>query len=54
MARTFTFKDVRNWKVVTFAGKTMKNGDDKLLNSFDGYKSANAVAAKLGGVAVRV
>ena len=54
MARTFTFKDVRNWKVVTFAGKTMKNGDDKPLNTFDGYKSANEVAAKLGGVAVRV
>ena len=52
--RTFTFKDVRNWKVVSFNGKTMKAADGKPLNTFDGYKSAHEAAKVTGGVAVRM
>ena len=52
--RTFTGKDVRNWKVVSFNGKTMKDGEGKPLNTFDGYKSAHDVAKRIGGVAVRL
>jgi hypothetical protein len=54
MARTFTGKDVHNWKVVSFSGKTMKGNDGKPLNTFDGYKAASVVARAVGGVAVRI
>jgi len=54
MARSFTGKDVRNWKVVDFNGKTKRDGEGKPLNTFDGYKSASAVAERIGGSAVRI
>ena len=53
MARTFTGKDVTNWKAVNYSGKTFRDGDGKPLNTFDGYQSANKVAKRLGGTAVR-
>ncbi|MFC8037837.1 hypothetical protein ACFUOZ_00595 [Paenarthrobacter sp. NPDC057355] len=54
MARKFTYADVRNWRVVNNAGKTLRDGDNKPLNHFDGYRNAQAAATKLGGYAVRV
>ena len=54
MARTFTFKDVHNWKVVNNSGKTFRDNEGKPLNHFDGYRAADAMASKLGGTAVRV
>ena len=54
MSRKFTYTDVHNWRVVNNAGKTLRDGDNKLLNHFDGYRAANTVATKLGGYAVRV
>jgi hypothetical protein len=54
MARTFGYKDVHNWKVVNNAGKTFRDNEGKPLNHFDGYRTANAAATKLGGTAVRV
>lgn len=56
--------DVSDWKVVTVEGKelalpkTVKNdktGEIKniLVTRFNGYKTANTAAKKLGGYAVR-
>lgn len=57
--RKFNYKDVRDWKVVNNRGKVIpyhtkdKNGKATIVRSFDGYRSAHAVARKLGGYAVR-
>lgn len=57
--KKYTSKDVHDWKVVSFGGKVLpyytknKEGKDITVLTFDGFKSANAVAKKLGGVAVR-
>lgn len=57
----YTGKDVSNWKVVNFEGKTLKgeirsqNGEMVVrpLTGFNGYKAATFYAQKVGGVAVR-
>lgn len=56
--------DARNWKVVTHQGQELRlfktvfneeaNKFEKIsVTRWDGFKTANAVAQKLGGVAVR-
>jgi len=58
--RKFTYKDVRDWKVVSVTGETLrltvinKEGNAEKIERFDGYRSASNAARKLGGVAVRV
>lgn len=54
MAVSYTKKDVHNWKVVDFKGNVFKDAKGNPLNTFDGFDSANKVARKLGGVAIRV
>lgn len=57
----YTGKDVSNWKVVNFEGKTLKgevrsNTGEMVvrpLTGFSGYKAATFYAQKVGGVAVR-
>lgn len=57
--RKFNYKDIYDWKVVDNRGKVMpyqtkdKKGKAIIVRSFDGFRSANAVARKLGGYAVR-
>lgn len=61
MGRIFTGKDVANWKVVTPGGQVLKypkgyedkNKVGKPMNDLDGFKSANKLAQKYGGFAVR-
>jgi hypothetical protein len=49
--------DNRPWKVVNHQGKTLRyaGGDDrgKPIAGLSGYKAANEIAGKVGGVAVR-
>lgn len=58
--RKFTYRDTVEWKVVTFGGKELllskkdKDGQTVLIARWDGYRSANQAALRLGGVAVRV
>lgn len=62
MGRIFTGRDVVNWKVVTPSGELLKypkGYEDakkvgKPMNDLDGFKSANKLARKYGGFAVRV
>jgi len=62
MGRIFTGRDVVNWKVVTSSGEVLKYPkgyqDEKKvgkpMNDLDGFKSANKLAQKYGGFAVRV
>lgn len=54
MGRVFNGKDVRTWKVVGADGKVLKNSDGRIMNSFDGFRSANEAARAYGGTAVRV
>ena len=62
MGRIFTGRDSVNWKVVTSGGQVLKypkGYEDakkvgKLMNDLDGFKSANKLAQKYGGFAVRV
>jgi hypothetical protein len=62
MGRVFSGRDVVNWKVVTSSGEILKypkGYEDskkvgKLMNDLDGFKSANKLAQKYGGFAVRV
>lgn len=57
--RKFAYKDVHDWKVVNNQGKVIpyltkdKDGKKVVITAFDGYRSANAVAKKLQGYAVR-
>jgi hypothetical protein len=57
--KKFTYTDVRDWKVVDINGSTLmltvrgKDGKDKNVARFDGYRSANRAAHVLGGKAVR-
>lgn len=57
--RKFTYKDICDWKVVDNRGKVLpyhtkdKEGKKIIVRSFDGFRSAHAVARKLGGYAVR-
>jgi hypothetical protein len=53
MPRKFTYADVRPWKVITRAGKVLRDKDGKRLNNLSGYRDADKLARKLGGVAVR-
>ncbi|USL85060.1 hypothetical protein [Arthrobacter phage SWEP2] len=54
MARKFTKKDVRPWRVCTRQGKTLTNKRGERLDQFSGYADAQAVADKIpGAVAVR-
>lgn len=62
MGRVFSGKDVANWKVVKPSGEILKYPADysedrkrgKPMNDLDGFKSANKLARKFGGFAVRV
>lgn len=62
MGRIFTGRDVHNWKVVNASGVILKYpkgySDEKKvgkpMNDLDGFKSANKLAQKYGGFAVRV
>jgi len=62
MGRIFTGRDIRNWKVVNAQGEVQKYpkgySDDKKvgkpMNDLDGFASANKLAQKYGGFAVRV
>lgn len=62
MGRVFSGKDVANWKVVNPSGVILKYPADysedrkrgKPMNDLDGFKSANKLARKFGGFAVRV
>ena len=59
MGRIFTGRDSRNWKVVKPGGEVLKypEGHEKAgkpMNDLDGFKSANKLAQKFGGFAVRV
>jgi hypothetical protein len=62
MGRVFTGRDVHNWKVVRADGGIVKYPRDfpddkkagKPMNDLDGFKSANKLAQKYGGFAVRV
>lgn len=56
--------DVNNWKVVTYAGEEMVlpktvidevtgNRKEILVTRWNGFKTANSAALRLGGVAVR-
>lgn len=62
MGRVFNGKDVTAWKVVNPSGEILKYPADhsedrkrgKPMNDLDGFKSANKLARKLGGFAVRV
>lgn len=54
----FTGRDVWNWKVVSYDGKVLSYPaghakEGKPMNDLDGYASANALAFKVGGMAVR-
>lgn len=59
MGRVFSGRDNRNWKVVNYDGSVVKYpaGHEKAgkpMNDLDGFKSANKLAQKFGGAAVRV
>lgn len=62
MGRMFNGRDVTNWKVVKPGGEVLRYpkgyADDKKvgkpMNDLDGFKSANKLAQKYGGFAVRV
>lgn len=59
MGRVFTGRDSRNWKVVKANGEVIRYPKDhdkagKPMNDLDGFKSANKLARKYGGFAVRV
>ena len=59
----YTGIDQSNWKVVTYEGQELTlirtvitetgNKKEVVVTRWDGYKTANQVAQKLGGVAVR-
>lgn len=58
--RKFTYTDIYDWKVVNNRGKVMPyHTKDKVtgkavqITAFNGFRSANEVARKLGGYAVR-
>lgn len=57
--KKYTYKDVHSWEVVNYGGKrlpyttTNENGKEVTILTFSGFKSAKAVADKLGGVARR-
>ena len=57
--REFTYRDVVEWKVVTYKGEELflttrdKEGKTVVTRRWDGYRSANQAAFRLGGVAVR-
>ena len=61
MARTFTYTDTRNWKVADYSGKpftysadhSVKEKRNKPMIDLDGYRTANMLAKRLGGVAIR-
>jgi hypothetical protein len=58
--RKFTYRDIVEWKVVTFGGKELslykkdKDGKTVTIARWDGFRSANQAALRLGGNAVRV
>ena len=59
MGRIFTGRDSRNWKVVKPGGEVIRYPKDhekagRPMNDLDGFKSANKLAQKYGGTAVRV
>lgn len=62
MGRVFSGRDVHNWKVVAPGGEVLRYpkgyADEKKvgkpMNDLDGFKSANKLAQKYGGYAVRV
>lgn len=59
MARKFTGADVRNWKVITYAGKILNypasaDKAGKPMVDLKGYGDAMRYAKALGAVAVRV
>lgn len=59
MGRIFSGRDSRNWKVTNGRGEVLKYPKDhekagKPMNDLDGFKSANKLAQKYGGFAVRV
>lgn len=54
----FSGRDVWNWKVVSNTGEVLKYPlghakEGRPMNDLDGYESANALAYKVGGFAVR-
>ena len=57
--RKFTYKDARDWKVISITGQVLhlivtdKDGTKRRVDRFDGFRSASNAAKKLGGVAVR-
>jgi len=53
MAKVFTRKDVRDWKVVTYAGAELIRDDKGKPARFDGFKAAMDAVRKVGGVAIR-
>lgn len=61
MGRIFTGKDSSSWKVVTNAGKVLRYPADypedrkvgKPMIDLDGFKTANKLAQRYGGFAVR-
>jgi hypothetical protein len=53
MAKTFTGKDVHDWKVVTYGGAELIRDSKGKPARFDGYKDASAAVRKVGGVAIR-
>lgn len=58
MGRNFSGRDVWNWKVVSYDGKVLNYPaghpkEGRPMNDLDGYESANALAFKVGGMAVR-
>ena len=59
MGRIFTGRDSKNWKVVKPGGEVIRYPKDhekagRPMNDLDGFKSANKLAQKYGGPAVRV
>ena len=61
MGRVFTGRDVYTWKVVTPGGAVLpypagyqdSRKVGKPMNDLDGFRSANELAQKYGGFAVR-
>ena len=61
MGRVFSGRDVYTWKVVAPGGEVLKypaghpegRKVGKPMNDLDGFKSANELARKYGGFAVR-
>lgn len=57
--KKYTCKDVHIWEVVNYGGTrlpyttTKENGKEVTILTYSGFKSAKAVADKLGGVARR-